>query len=275
MINRASQLEWKTVFFYASKIFWAIAQPLSIILLLAILGLVLMLLRRRWLAIAAQALSAALLLLTAFTSLGAMLIQPLENRFAQPELPEAVSAILVLGGATSSRIGAARGVTELNSAGDRMTAALVMARRFPDAPIIFTGGVGALIAEGETEASSAGRFFIDQGIDPSRLVLEDTARNTDENVQLTAGLVGNDGGPALLITSAFHMPRSIGLFRKAGVDVVPWPVDYRSTGREGFAIDVANPVLNIESSGIALREWIGLVAYYWTGRIDEVFPQSN
>lgn len=260
------------VFFYASKIFWTVAQPQSVILLLLLAGLVLSLTRWRRTALVLQGLAGILLFVVSFTTLGALLIQPLENRFQRLEAPEAISAIIVLGGATSSRIGAARGVTELNSAGDRMTAALVLARRYPDAPLIFSGGIGAIIAEGETEAVSAQRFFVEQGLDPSRLVLEEEARNTAENAELSAGLVEGVGGPALLVTSAFHMPRSVGLFRKAGVDVVPWPVDYRSPGNLGFGIDLANPVLNLEATGIAMREWIGLLAYRLTGQIDEVFP---
>lgn len=260
------------MFFYASKIFWALAQPLSVILLLMVAAMVLSIMGWRRLALVAQGLAALTVLLVGFTSLGSVLIQPLENRFPRPPAPEQVSSIIVLGGATQSRIGGARGVTELNAAGDRMTAALVLARWYPEAPLIFSGGIGTIISEGETEAASAQRFFLEQGIAPERLVLEDQARNTDENAHLTAGLVGERDGPAILVTSAFHMPRSVGLFRKAGVDVIPWPVDYRSTGQEGFGFDIANPVLNLEVTGIAVREWIGLLAYRWSGKIDEVLP---
>lgn len=263
------------MFFYLSKIFWALAQPLSVMALLCLLSFLLVAWRRWRLALVVQGSAVLLVLLISFTTLGAVMIQPLENRFARPAAPPAVSAILVLGGATMSRVGGARGVTELNAAGDRMTEALALARRYPEAPIVFTGGVGTIIAEGETEAASARRFFIDQGLDPARLVLEDTARNTDENAQLTAGLIDDEDGPTLLVTSAFHMPRSVGLFRKAGVDIVPWPTDYRSTGTEGFGFDIANPVLNLEITGIALREWIGLLAYHWTGRIDEILPSPQ
>lgn len=260
------------MFFYASKVFWTVAQPLSAILLVLVAGLVLTALGRRRLALVVQVLAVTVVLLVGFTTLGALLIQPLENRFTRVELPEQVSAIIVLGGATQSRIGGARGVTELNSAGDRMTAALVLARRYPNVPLIFSGGIGNILSEGETEAASARRFFIEQGVDPTRLVLEDQARNTDENAQLTAGLIGEREGPAILVTSAYHMPRSVGLFRKAQVEVVPWPVDYRSPGNESFGFDIANPVMNLEVTGIAIREWIGLLAYRSTGKINEVLP---
>ncbi len=88
------------------------------------------------------------------------------------------------------------------------------------------------------------------GIAPDRLILEERSRNTDENAERTAELLGSQGGTVVLVTSAFHMPRSVGLFRSAGIEVVPWPVDYRSAGTQGIGIDIANPVLNLNTTGI-------------------------
>ena len=89
---------------------------------------------------------------------------------------------------------------------------------------------------------------------------------------MTRELLTAHPGTVLLVTSAFHMPRSVGLFRKQGLDVVPWPVDYRSTGTEGVGIDIDNPPDNILTTGTALREWVGLIAYRLTGQIDDLFP---
>src|SRR5690606_18278611 len=133
------------------------------------------------------------------------------------------------------------------------------------------GGVGLLSGGGETEAATARRFFVEQGIDPERLILEQEARNTAENAQLVAALMDGDG-LALLVTSAFHMPRSMGLFRKEGVAVQPWPVDYRALPEGGLALDLGDPVDNLDVASTALREWAGLVAYRITNRIDDLFP---
>ena len=94
----------------------------------------------------------------------------------------------------------------------------------------------------------------------------------EENAEFSKGLLAGIEGPKLLVTSAFHMPRSMGLFRKAGIEVLPWPTDYRSSGREGLGLDVTNPVDNLTTMTTAVREWIGLVAYRWNGKIDEIFP---
>lgn len=261
------------MFYLLSKIFWVVAQPLSIILLLVLTGTMLFLFGRRRLGFTANAAAMLVLVLCGFTSLGFLLIGPLENRFSRPTaMPETVDAIIVLGGSTLGRVSAARGVAELNEAGDRLTEAVVLARRYPLARIVFSGGVGMFEPGGEPEAATAERLLLAMGIPPERLVLEDQSRNTDENAELTAALLGDDAGTVLLVTSAFHMPRSVGLFRSVGVEVVAWPTDYRSSGEEGFAVEVANPMHNMNTVSIALKEWIGLAAYYWTGRIDDLFP---
>ncbi|MER2635348.1 MAG: ElyC/SanA/YdcF family protein, partial [Rhizobiaceae bacterium] len=74
------------------------------------------------------------------------------------------------------------------------------------------------------------------------------------------------------VTSAFHMPRSIGLFRKTGFAVTPWPVDYRTSGREGLGLFRDNQTDTLVASTLAIREWIGLTAYWLTGQIDSPFP---
>jgi uncharacterized SAM-binding protein YcdF (DUF218 family) len=264
-----------TMFFVASKVFWMVAQPISVVFLLLVVGVIAGWLGRRRLSLVTVNVATVLLFFVGFTNLGGLIVQPLENRFVVPvPPPEEVSAIIVLGGAVDNDIGDARDVAELNGAGDRMTTALMLARLYPDAPLVFTGGSGSLVEEGEMEAATAERFFVEQGIDPGRLVLESRSRNTAENAEFTAGLVPEGEAPALLVTSAYHMPRSVGLFRKAGVDVVAWPTDYRSFGNAGFKVDI-DPDFNIETTTLAIREWIGLLAYQLTGRTDELLPSPQ
>lgn len=261
------------MFYVLSKIFWVAVQPLSIILLLIVLGAVLAVFGRRRLGVAASSAAVLALLLSAFTSFGFLIIGPLEDRFERPAtMPETVEAIIVLGGSTLARVSTARRVAELNDAGDRLAEAVRLARLYPDARVVFTGGAGLLEPNAEPEAATAERFFLGMGLAPERLVLENQSRNTDENADFTAALLEGVQGPVLLVTSAFHMPRAVGLFRRVGIEVIPWPTDYRSAGTEGFGIDVANPAHNMNTTGIALKEWIGLLAYYWTGRIETLFP---
>ena len=125
----------------------------------------------------------------------------------------------------------------------------------------------------EADADTAPRMLIALGVASDRLVLENQSRNTHENAVFTRDLLQPESTQSwLLITSAFHMPRSVSLFRRAGFTVVPWPVDYRTTGdeRPGFAQD--NAIDSLTNTTIAIREWVGLVAYRVTGRTDSVFP---
>ncbi len=261
------------MFFVASKMFWLLAQPVSLVLLSLVLALVLVGFGRRRLAIGLLALGGLVQFLVAFTSLGYVLIQPLENRFPMPQTPpETVRAIVVLGGATLARPSTARGVVELNQAGDRLVAGLWLARTYPEARIILSGGEGFLMGETESEAETMRRFFVNFGIAEERLVLEGESRNTAENASFTRDMLGEGEGELILVTSAFHMPRSVGIYRQEGVAVVPWPTDYRSAGNQGFGIDIANPNQNLETATLALREWIGLLAYHWTGRSAALLP---
>lgn len=261
------------MFFIVAKLFWMLAQPISLSFLLMLAGMLLLARQRRRSGLLTGSAGLLILGVSAFTSVGFLMIAPLEDRFARPiAMPQTVANIVMLGGATVGRVSAARGVSELNDAGDRLVETLRLAELYPQARVVLSGGSGALEGEVEPEAAIAGKFLVAMGIAPDRLVLEDQSRNTVENAQLTAPLLGKASGVTLLVTSAFHMPRAVGLFRRAGLSVVPWPVDYRSSGQEGPGLDLVNPVLNLTTTSVALREWIGLVVYAATGRIDSLLP---
>lgn len=263
------------MFYVVAKIFWVVAQPLSVVALLLILGVALLFWGRRRLAVSANLAALLVIVLCGFTTFGALIIQPLEDRFTRPAtMPETVDTIIVLGGSTLARVSTVRGVAELNDAGDRLTDAVALARLYPQARIVYSGGAG-ILDQGEPEAATAERFFLAMGIAPERLVLEGESRNTDENAELTADMLGDANGMTLLVTSAFHMPRSMGLFRRVGLDVVAWPTDYRSSGQEGFGLDFANPVNSLSITSVAIKEWIGLLVYHWTGRIDSILPAQT
>ena len=261
------------MFFYLAKLVWFFVQPLNAAIVLAILGLIA--LGAGWKRSAGAALGFAVLVLalSTWTNLGAVLLQPLEERYARPALPDQIAGIVVLGGGFEGAINLARGGYELNSGGDRMVETAILARRFPDARIVVTGGSGALVLEGEGDADTAPRLLEALGVAPDRLTLENKSRDTFENAQFTKELVRPEVDQTwLLVTSAFHMPRAIDLFRKAGFQVQPWPVDYRTTGKErlGFATD--NPVDSMRTMTVAIREWVGLAAYRIAGRTDRLLP---
>ncbi|RUY91667.1 MULTISPECIES: YdcF family protein [unclassified Mesorhizobium] len=261
------------MFFYLSKIFWFFIQPLNLAIFLLLAGLLAVTIRRRRLAGAGSVLAFLILALSAWTSLGAMMLNPLEERFQRPPLPEKVDGIVVLGGGFEGAINLARGGYELNSSGDRMVETAILARRFPTAKVVVSGGTGALFLDGEGDAATAPRLLTALGVAADRMILENKSRNTYENAVFTKELVTPKPGETwLLVTSAFHMPRAKALFDKAGFATVPWPVDYRTSGREGVGLFRDNPADSLQATTMAIREWIGLFAYWLSGRIDQPFP---
>ncbi|KQU89943.1 hypothetical protein ASD99_16180 [Mesorhizobium sp. Root695] len=261
------------MFFYLSKIFWFFIQPLNLAIFLLLAGLLSALIGRRRLAVTGSALAFLILALSAWTSLGATMLNPLEERFPKPPLPQKVDGIVVLGGGFEGAINLVRGGYELNSGGDRMVETAILARRFSTAKVVVSGGTGELFLEGEGDAATAPRLLTALGITTDRLILENKSRNTYENAVFTKELVTPKPGETwLLVTSAFHMPRAKALFDKAGFATVPWPVDYRTSGREGIGLFRDNPADSLQATTTAIREWIGLIAYWLSGRIDQPFP---
>jgi uncharacterized SAM-binding protein YcdF (DUF218 family) len=188
-------------------------------------------------------------------------------------MPARVDGLVVLGGGFEGAINLVRGGYDLNSGGDRFVEAAILARRFPDARVLVSGGTGTLVLDGEGDADTAPRLLTALGVDRTRLILENRSRNTYENAQFSREMADPKSGETwLLVTSAFHMPRSVGLFRKAGFDVVPWPVDYRTSGEEGIGLFRDNPADSLQTATMAIREWIGLAAYRASGRIDQILP---
>lgn len=261
------------MFFIVAKIFWFLLQPINTIGILLIAAIVAQAGQWRRTALAAASLALLVLALSVWTSLGPVMLRPLEDRFARPMAPTNVTGIIMLGGGLEGAVNLARGGYELNSGGDRLVETAILARRYPDARIVISGGNGSLVLEGEGDADTAPRLLEALGVARERLVLENRSRDTYENAAFSRQMVAPaEGDTWLLVTSAFHMPRSVALFRRAGFDVVPWPVDYRTRGDERLGLATDNPLDSLSATTVALREWIGLLAYWLTGRIDEPLP---
>lgn len=261
------------MFFVLSKVLWIAAAPTNLLLGLAVLGAAGALAGRRW---GPRVAFAAVLALVGCGVLpvGRLMLRPLEDRFPQPSLDgPAPAGIVVLGGPIDQVTGAARGQVTLRDAATRLTAGVALARRFPGAVLVYTGGSNALLSEVGGEAADAERLWVDLGVDPARVLIEDASRNTEENARFTRDLVHPKPGQRwILVTSAYHMPRSVGLFRAAGFDVLPFPVDYRSTGTAHDLAPTAEISAGLGRLDVAAREWIGLLAYRASGRIADLVP---
>ena len=168
---------------------------------------------------------------------------------------------------------AGRGGLAVNESAERITEGLRLALKHPEAKVIFTGGVGGLLSKDVEATGPVAQFLKDTGIAPDRIVLEGRSRNTYENAVFTRDIVQPKPGDRwYLVTSAYHMPRSIGLFRKAGFDVTAYPVDFRTRGPEDMTRMFERISGGLMRTDLGANEWIGLLAYRTLGRIDDVFP---
>jgi len=181
----------------------------------------------------------------------------------------------VLGGAIDPVISEARRSVTLYIGAGRMTTAAILALRYPNARVVFSGGSPNLFTPKADEAAAAKRFLMELGVREDRIIVENRSRNTTENATFTRDLVRQKPGETwFLVTSAIHIPRAVGSFRKAGFDVVPYPAEYLTSGRpEDFWTPRANISNGLQLADIATHEWIGLVAYWVLGRTDVLLPR--
>jgi uncharacterized SAM-binding protein YcdF (DUF218 family) len=265
------------MFFYLSKILGFFAIPSNLVIVLGICGA--LLLRTRFARAGWRLAIGSLIVLgiIGLSPVGNALIIPLEQRFPPwNDARGAPDGIVVLGGAISPDVSAARQQPALTEAAERMTAAVELARRYPNARILFSGGTGELISSGATEAEAARRLWEALGIESGRITVEDQSRNTIENAVFSKELVKPKPGERwLLVTSGYHMPRAIGVFRKAGFAVEAYPVDWRTRGSEDFLLPFSTLGDGLRRTDTAVREWVGLAIYWLTGRSSELFPGPN
>lgn len=269
-----SSCEGLPLFFVLSKTVGIALLPVNFLIGLGIIGLVLLVTRFAALGRKLMAAAIALLALCAFSPVGNLLLYPLEARFPPWDASRgAPDGIIVLGGPIDPDTSAAHHTPVVRNAADRIIAAAILARRHPNARVVFTGGNNNLIADGANEADYAGEILENLGVARERLIMEARSRNTYENAEFTKAVVEPKPGERwLLVTSAYHMPRSVGLFRKAGFSVEPYPVDWR-VGRREDVFDLEKIGADgLVRTDIAVREWLGLLAYRLAGRIDELLP---
>lgn len=255
--------------FVISKVLSFATEPLVWVLLLLATGLLLGR-RRALLGRRLQWSALGVLLLSGWVGLPEMLLHDLEQRY--PRIPpnadlRRYTGVVVLGGALSrSDIWTDYDQVSLNDQAERMTEAVGLARKHPHLQLLFTGGIASVPPSGLTEAVRAKRFFDQMGVEPGRVWYEDQSRNTFENALLSATVPGVDRRqPWLLLTSANHMPRSMGVFVKNGWNVTAYPVDFR--------IDSTWSVLDYSlrhgpnAWQMAIHELLGSMVYRWRGML--------
>ncbi len=263
-----------SLFFWLSKIIWALASPGSLMVIAAIAIWLLLKSGAHRLARCLAGLLALALFLIALFPVGEWLLYPLESRFSK-NLPERIDGVILLGGSISPMRSMVWDEVEMNAAAEREFNFLALARRYPQAKLAFTGGTGGLLSQAYKEAGWTRKLFEQQGMDPARISFEENSRNTYENAIFSKELLTpNPEDNWLLITTAWHMPRAIGAFCKAGFPVLAWPVDHWTVRGDLMRIEW-DFVDNLNELNIAMHEWTGLLIYRLTGKTGSLLPPST
>jgi uncharacterized SAM-binding protein YcdF (DUF218 family) len=262
------------MFFIASKILGVFTVLSNVLIAIGLIGLLLLFTRFTRLASWLVVTCVVLLAIAGLSPLGNALLVPLEQRFPPWDASRgAPDGIVVLGGAISPNVSAARGAVVLNEDGGRITAAAELARRYPDARIIFSGGSNALIFDEAIEAIFAVRELEALGVAHDRIIAEEQSRNTIENAEFSRLLANPKPGERwLLVTSAFHMPRAIAAFRAVHFPVEAYPVDWRTAGPSDAVKPIGALSEGLRRTDVAAHEWAGLLAYWLAGKTHTLFP---
>ena len=262
------------MFFTLSKLLGFFALPSNLLISIGALGLILLCTRFTRLASWLIVTSLVLLVVAGLSPLGNALILPLEQRFPPWDAARgAPDGIVLLGGMISPDVSEARGAVALNEAAERITVTAELARRYPNARIVMTGGSGALIFDESSEAVFAVRQLEALGVAHDRITAEEQSRNTIENAVFSRLVVNPKPGERwLLVTSAYHMPRAMGVFRAADFPVEAYPVDWRTRGPADLVRPFSSLSDGLQRTDTAAHEWVGLLAYWITGKTAALFP---
>ncbi|MEJ0041464.1 MAG: YdcF family protein [Rhizomicrobium sp.] len=186
---------------------------------------------------------------------GQWMLLPLENAYPRPPLPKHVDGILVLSADYESSISVVRKAPPTSMYLGRLIGAAALARTFPGARVIFSGG-SAAIGGGLSERAAAATTFDALGLGRGRVTYDERSRNTAENFRYAMALAHPKPAETwMLVTSAAHMPRAMRYARAIRWNLIPWASDYMTPRRDGFSLK--SRLVELDA---ALREYEGLVA---------------
>jgi uncharacterized SAM-binding protein YcdF (DUF218 family) len=246
---------------------WGIINIDLLFIVLLILGGLLLFLRKRVWGKRFVIFGCSGLLFFAIVPVGLWTLENLENWFPKGEIPPTAKGMILLGGSFDKMTALARGETAYNLAAGNFIRFVQLAKENPHLQLVYTGNA--------FETETAKKELSALGIDPSTVQFAEHAKDTKENALRTKDLLNPQPQDQwVLVASAYHMPRSVGLFRKAGFNVIPYPVDYHTPGQyePWFFLGLT---LNLDAWQVSSREWLGMVINSLMGRSDQVYAGAG
>ncbi len=267
-----------TLFFIFSKLVQFCIEPLNWVIAFVVLSLLFLGLRKPHLCKRFLLLALADLLLVGWLPTSEVFLRVLEDAVPKVNLTQMsekdFSGIIILGGAIEGgEIAVDRGEISIYSSAERVTKGFELIRQYPQLPFIFSGFSGRLSPKGMSEADAFKQLIAEQGLPEKFAHYENQSRNTYENVLFMKSMILEFGAqgtnsaqkPWLLITSASHMYRSLKIFQKQGIEVIPIPVDYQTGNSLRWdKFDLEDGAQNWNK---LMHESVGLLTYWITGKI--------
>jgi len=261
---------------FLSKFLPLFIYPLGLACLLLLITLVLW--KKPRLAKALIMVTLTLLFIGGNRYVASSVVRSLEWQYLPIEPMEPVDSIVILGGGTEPAISPRQSI-EVNTAGDRVIYGAMLARQFPDAKVIVSGGdIEFLDTASSTPAQDMAGLLEFMGVAKERILIQGNSQNTFEDAQLTCKMITeNDFLNTLLVTSATHMPRSMTVFASAGCQVTAAPTDFTITDAawqrlwhpnvEEFFINMVPSYTNLSALTKSIKEYFGLWYYHLNGTL--------
>lgn len=252
------------------------AQPLNLLCFIAAMGL---LARLKWPKAGQKIANTALvaILVLGILPIGPLLLNWMERQYPKPEtLPPKVDGIILLGGAFETGLSQTYGHIAPTGQMGRVLCFVDIAREYPNAKLAFTGGSGNMAFPEARESIDAKEFFAMSILNKRKIIYEERSRNTYENAVFSKEIIKPKAGENwILVTSAFHMPRSVGIFEKQGWPVIPYACDQKTYGTLESYLRMPNINSNYALLGIVFKEWVGSIVYYVTGKTAFILPPAK
>lgn len=247
--------------FIIKKILQIIVSPTSVIFLILIASIILISLKKKW-GKRLLILAVALYYLLAIGPTSDFLISRLENSFSPVEIPPpGIRHVVVLGGGTTnffSKLPATSRLTPSSMA--RILEGVRLFRYIENGVLIASGGGLRKYPPEQYSCEQMKRLANELGVDNLNITTECESRDTYEEAKEIKQMLKEE--PFILVTSAFHMPRSIYIFKKIGLKAVAAPCDFKAQSRVGYHLsDFWPKPQNLHDSSLAIKEYVGRLAY--------------
>jgi len=254
---------------YLTKFLWSIFNPFNLIVIFFLVGYFINLFNLKFLSKSLYFFALFIFFISGVMPSGSYLNYLLEKNFhSQNDLPERIDGILILSGATNPYLTKEHDQIVINGAAERLTESINLIKKYPNAKIIFSGG---FIYPGLDHASVAKKFFSNMGIDSNKIYYESKSLNTYENILFSKKIAEPKKNEIwLLVTSAYHLNRSLGISEKIEWTFIPYATDFKKSKIFSWQPSL-NLLSNFSEFNQASHEWIGIFAYYFMGRSELIF----